>query len=140
MFERLGGPEVRAVADQFFTEPTEENRQEYLRVCLPHYTQRPQPPELLARVTRRPEVSEHFFRGELLTFDLSSRLDRIRCPVLQLAGELDPIVTIEDAEELSAALPADRTQSVRFADAGHMLALEQPQKVLELIRDFALAA
>jgi pimeloyl-ACP methyl ester carboxylesterase len=36
MFERLGGPAVRAVAERFFTEPIEENREEYLRVCLPY--------------------------------------------------------------------------------------------------------
>ena len=138
MFERLGGPDVRAVAERFFTDPIEENREEYLRVCLPYYTQRPQPPELLARVTRRPEVSEHFFRGELLTFDLRPRLDRIQCPILQLAGELDPIVTIEDAEDLSAALPT-HAKVVRFPDAGHMLALEHPEAVLSLIRDFVLA-
>jgi proline-specific peptidase len=138
MFERLGGPDVRAVAARFFAEPTEKNREVYLRVCLPYYTQRPQPPELLARVTRRPEVSEHFFRGELLRFDFTPQLDRIRCPALQLAGELDPIVTIEDAEELAAALPSG-SKVVRFPDAGHMLALEHPERVLGLIREFVLA-
>jgi proline iminopeptidase len=89
-------------------------------------------------VTRRPEVSEHFFRGELLSFDLTPHLGRIGCPVLQLAGELDPIVTIEDSEELAAALPA-HAQFVRFPNAGHMLALEQPEAVLGRIRDFVLA-
>ena len=96
------------MAERFFAEPTANNLDEYLRVCGPHYTQRPRPPEILARVTRRAEVSEHFFRGEILRFDFTQRLSEIRCPVLLLAGELDPIVTIEDAEELAAALPPDR--------------------------------
>ena len=138
MFERLGGPEVRAVAERFFTDPTEENREEYLRVCLPHYTRRPQPPELLARVMRRPEVSEHFWRGELLTFDLGPRLHQITCPVLQLAGERDPIVTIEDSRDLAAALP-EHARLERFPDAGHFLALEDPDRVSELVREFVLA-
>ncbi len=138
MFERLGGPEVRSVAERFFREPTADNRDEYLRVCGPHYTQRPRPPEILARVTMRPEVSEHFFRGEIMRFDFTRRLSEIRCPVLLLAGELDPIVTIEDAEELAAALPPDRLRFVRFADAGHLLAAEEPEVVLGLIRDFVL--
>jgi len=138
MFERLGGPEVRSVAERFFAEPTANNLDEYLRVCGPYYTQRPRPPEILARVTRRPEVSEHFFRSEILRFDFTQRLSEIRCPVLLLAGELDPIVTIKDAEELAAALPADRLRFVRFADAGHMLAAEQPEAVLGLIREFVL--
>jgi pimeloyl-ACP methyl ester carboxylesterase len=138
MFERLGGRDVRSAAERFFEGPTAENLEEYLRVCGPYYTQRPRPPEILARVTRRPEVSEHFLRGELLSFDLTRQLDQIRCSVLLLAGELDPIVTIEDAEELAAALPRERLRFVRFADAGHLLANEQPQAVLNLIREFVL--
>ena len=138
MFDRLGGPHVRLVAERFFNEPTAENLEEYLRICAPYYTQRPRPPEILARVTRRPDVSEHFFRGELLTFDLTHRLRRINCPVLLLAGEFDPIVTIEDAEALAEALPSERLRFVRFPDAGHLLANEQPEAVLELIRDFVL--
>jgi len=86
----------------------------------------------------RPEVSEHFFRGEILRFDFTQRLSEIRCPVLLLAGELDPIVTIEDAEELAAAIPPDRLRFERFSDAGHMLAAEHPEAVLKLIREFVL--
>ena len=56
-----------------------------------------------------------------------------------MAGELDPIVTIADAEELAAALPADRLRFERFPDAGHQLAIEQPEAVLALIREFVLA-
>ena len=138
MFERLGGPDVRSMAERFFIEPTAENREEYLRVCGPYYTQRPRPPEILARVTQRPEVGEHFWRGEIMTFDLTQRLGEIRSPVLLLAGELDPIATIDDAAELAAALPPDRLRFVRFPDAGHMLAIEQPEAVLNLIRDFVL--
>jgi pimeloyl-ACP methyl ester carboxylesterase len=58
--------------------------------------------------------------------------------VLLLAGELDPGVPIEDAEELAAGLPADRLRFVRFPDAGHMLAAEHPEAVLSLVREFVL--
>src|SRR4029453_793423 len=64
MFERLGGRHVRTAAERYFQEPTAENLEEFLRVCGPHYTQKPRPPEILARILRRPDVSEHFFRGE----------------------------------------------------------------------------
>jgi pimeloyl-ACP methyl ester carboxylesterase len=85
-----------------------------------------------------PGVAEHYTRGEELRFDFRPRLGEIRCPVLLLAGELDPAVPIEDAEELAAALPPDRVRFVRIADAGHMLAAEQPEAVLPLIREFVL--
>jgi pimeloyl-ACP methyl ester carboxylesterase len=48
-------------------------------------------------------------------------------------------VTIEDAEELAAALPPDRLRFRRFPGAGHLLAAEEPEAVLKEIRDFALA-
>jgi proline-specific peptidase len=138
MFDRLGGPEVRAVAERFFTEPTAENLEEYLQVCFPYYSQRPPPPEIRARITRRPDVGEHFIRGEILHFDFTDQLREIRCPVLLLAGELDPIVSITDAEELAAALPPDRLRFERFPEAGHLLAIEQPDAVRALIREFVL--
>jgi proline-specific peptidase len=138
MLERIGGAEVRAVAERGFADPTADNLQEYLRVCVPLYTRRPIPPEVMARATMRMEVAEHFTRGEEQTFDFRERLGEIRCPVLLLSGELDPGIPIEDAEELAAALPPDRLRFVRFADAGHMLAAEQPETVLGLIREFVL--
>lgn len=138
MFERLGGVDARSVADHFFTEPTPENRAEHQRVCLPFYTRGPGRPELLARVTQRPAVAEHFYGGEILRFDFTQHLNRIHCPVLLLAGELDPIVTIQDAEELAAALPPDRLRFVRFPDGGHQLAVEHSETVLALVREFVL--
>jgi proline-specific peptidase len=138
MFDHLGGPEVRAVAERFFMEPTAENLEEYLQVCFPYYSQRPPPPEIRARITRRPDVSEHFIRGEILHFDFTDQVREIRCPVLLLAGELDPIVSITDAEELAAALPPDRLRFERFPEAGHLLAIEQPDAVRALVREFVL--
>jgi proline iminopeptidase len=139
MFERLGGAEARAVAERFWADPTEENQDEFLRVCLPLYTQRPQPPEILARVIRNPAVIEYFRRsGEATGFDFRDRLSRLRCPVMLMAGELDPIITIEDSEDLAAALPPERLQFHRFPNSGHMVALEEPEAVLRLIRGFVL--
>jgi pimeloyl-ACP methyl ester carboxylesterase len=137
-FERLGGAEARMVAERVFADPSAENQEEFLRVCGPLYNLRPLPPEVWSRVTMRSEVAEHFTRGEELRFDFRPRLGEIRCPVLLLAGDLDPVVPIEDAEELAAGLPQDRLRFVRFADAGHGLAAEQPEEVLGLIREFVL--
>jgi pimeloyl-ACP methyl ester carboxylesterase len=137
-FERIGGADVRAVAERCYADPTADNLQDYLKVCVPLYTRRPIPREVMARMTMRMEVAEHFTRGEEQTFDFRERLGEIRCPVLLLSGELDPGVPIDDAEELAAGLPPDRLRFVRFADAGHMLAAEQPEAVLTLIREFVL--
>jgi proline-specific peptidase len=139
MFERLGGTEARRVAEEFWTAPTEENFVEYQRVCLPLYTQRPQAPEVFPRMKRNLEVAGHFRKSGEMRFDYRSRLSTIRCPVLLMAGALDPMVTIADARELAAGLPPTTTQFIEFPDAGHMLALERPAEVISHITGFIAA-
>src|SRR6266571_767234 len=47
-FERLGGAEARAVAERGYADPTADNLEEWLRVCMPLYNRRPLPPEVMA--------------------------------------------------------------------------------------------
>jgi len=136
MFERFGGKEARDLAERFWTNPRDEDFDEYVRVCLPLYTQRPQPPEVLLRVTRNIDVAKQFRLSGEMRFDLRDQLQEIRCPVLVMAGVLDPMVTIEDARELAAALPQQRTKFREFENAGHMLALEQPDAVVDAMVEF----
>jgi len=136
MFERFGGKEARDLAERFWTNPRDEDFDEYVRVCLPLYTQRPQPPEVLLRVTRNIDVAKQFRLSGEMRFDLRDQLQEIRCPVLVMAGVLDPMVTIEDARELAAALPQQRTKFLEFENAGHMLALEQPDAVVDAMIEF----
>ena len=75
-----------------------------------------------------------------MRFDLRDRLGGIDCPVLVRAGTLDPMVTIEDARELAAALPEERTRFLEFENAGHMLPLEQPDAVVDAMIDFIASA
>ena len=77
--------------------------------------------------------------GEMFAFDYRTGLKSIRCPVLLMAGVLDPIVTIEDARELAAALPQASTTFREFPGAGHLLALEDPDAVISLMTDFIAA-
>lgn len=140
MFERLGGPEARRLAERFWTDPASDVFPEYQRVCLPLYTQRPVPPEVFARITRNIDVAIHFRRSGGMRFDLRDRLGSIQCPVLVMAGALDPMVTLEDARDLVAALPPEKTRFIEFENAGHMLAAEDPEGVLAAIRDFVAAS
>src|SRR2546428_3877821 len=50
MFERLGGPEVRAVAERHFSELSDESAAEFVRVALPGYNPTPWNPDVIARV------------------------------------------------------------------------------------------
>jgi proline iminopeptidase len=88
-------------------------------------------------VTVRPGVSEHFLGSEFFRYDLTDRLGLLHCPVLLLTGNLDPIVTVDDAEELFAALPATERRFVRFPNAGHGL-IGEHEAVLQHIHEFVL--
>ena len=55
----------------------------------------------------------------LLQTDLRPHVGRIECPTLLLGGELDPIVPIEETEDLAARLDPTLVRFERFANAGH---------------------
>lgn len=137
MFERLGGEQPRAVAERFFRDPTLEHYEEFKVTCLPLYNPGPSDPNLLARTLLRPEVGIHFFRGEAFTYDWFGGLDRIRSPTLILAGELDPITTVADHQDMAACIRGSRLEV--FAGAGHGVFRDKPAEALEVIREFALA-
>ena len=137
MFERLGGERARTVAESYFRDPNQELLDEFMSTCLPLYNPTPLDPDAVARVLMRPEVGFHFFRGEGFTYDWFGELDRIRCPTLILAGELDPITTVADHEDMAAAIPGSRLEI--FTDAGHGVFRDKPAEALGLIRDFVVA-
>jgi len=134
MFERLGGPHVREVAERHFRELTDETAKEFLRVCLPVYNPTPLPPEALTRSRLKLEVGNHFFRNEGFTVDLFPELGNIRCPTLVLGGELDPITPVADSEDIAAAIP--HSQLVIFEGAGHGVFRDKPAEALAVIREF----
>ena len=134
MFERLGGEEARLVYERFFHEPNRESFEAFMATCLPLYNPTPGDPDIPARFVFRPEVFFHFFRGEWRTYDWFGDLDRIRCPTLILAGELDPITTVPDHEEMAAAIRGSRLEL--FQNAGHGVFRDRPDEALTVIRDF----
>jgi pimeloyl-ACP methyl ester carboxylesterase len=136
MFERLGGAEVREVAERHFRELTPETSEEFVRVCLPVYNPTPADPDVLARVRLKLEVGNHFFRNEGLDVDLFPELPNIRCPTLVLGGELDPITPVADAQDIAAAIPQAEVRI--FEGAGHGVFRDQPAEAVAVIREFIL--
>lgn len=136
MYERLGGPDVAAVAARFYATPG-DTRDEFLRVCSPYFSPLPGRPELGARiVSPRPAVTEHFLQHEYLQHDYRDRVGTIRCPTLLLGGELDPIVPIQEIEDMASRMRPGVATVVRFPDAGHGVG-GQPT-VIDVVRDFVL--
>ena len=136
MFERLGGEEARAVAQDYFEQPGEERLERFMAVCYPLYGTVAPDPELRARIVARPEVGIHYFSDEINTYDWFGQLDRIQCPTLILAGELDPITPVAGHEEMASAIAGARLEV--FEDAGHAPWRERPTDTLAAIRAFVL--
>jgi len=134
MFERLGGPDVREVAERHFRELTDETAEEFLRVCLPVYNPTRADPDVLARARLKLEVGNHFFRNEGFDVDLLPELSNIRCPTLVLGGELDPITPVADAQDIAAAIPQADVRI--FEGAGHGVFRDKPEEATAVIREF----
>jgi len=67
-------------------------------------------------------------------FNLSSRLKAVQTPVLVVCGLEDKLTPIGFSKVLSNQIPGAALQTVE--GAGHMLIVEQPQRVAKLIRIF----
>jgi len=136
MFERLGGPEVREVAERHFSELTDETAEEFIRVALPVYNPTPMNPDVIARTRLKMDVGNHFFRNEGFDVDLFPELGNIKCPTLVLGGELDPITPVADSQDVAAAIPHAEVRI--FEGAGHGVFRDKPDEAVAFIREFVL--
>jgi pimeloyl-ACP methyl ester carboxylesterase len=140
MFGRLGGTEAAAAAERDFTENSEESRAEFRRVCGPLYSSKPFSAQELhqqrARSIQTLDVNLHFFRDEAPHFSPWSLLDRVRSPVLILAGEDDPVCPLSVVEELARRLPANTTSLVRLPGARHAIFRDRPDLAFPAIEEF----
>lgn len=135
-FRRLGGDDAAAAAHAFWTEPTDEHRDRYLAVCGPLYTQQPGNTLESERVVRRADVLTHFVEGEQRSLDLRGDLGAARCPVLVLAGALDPVTPLTSMEEVRDSLPPHLVRWEVLDDAGHGVYRDSPTRTFAVLRDF----
>jgi proline iminopeptidase len=144
LFERFGGPEVGALARRRFLEfhghPDQASRDAWRQLAMPLYFRTPRDPDMARRAVNRPEVLQWFTRpgGESDTFNMFPDLHRIQCPTLVMGGEDDPMHPIESQADIAAALPADLVQFEQFANCGHAVVPDAPERAMALIREFIL--
>jgi pimeloyl-ACP methyl ester carboxylesterase len=139
MFEKLGGPEARAVAEAFWTEPNAQTWGAYNRVCMGLYNTTPQGGSARRRIVFNTDILFASAGGEQRTMDLRPGLARVQCPVLVMAGDADPVTPIEDAQEIVAALPPQWVQFERFANVGHGAWRDDPERAFAVLRRFIAA-
>lgn len=140
LFERLGGPEVGALARRRFIDGQVDSAmlEAWIRLAFPVYTRTPRDPAAIQRAILHPEVNIWFTRlgGEGRTFNFLPLLHRIQCPTLVLGGEEDPMVPIACQEDIVAALPTHLVRFERFPGCGHGVVTDSPDRAMAVIRDF----
>jgi pimeloyl-ACP methyl ester carboxylesterase len=73
-------------------------------------------------------------RAVMARIDSRPHLSAMRCPVLVACGEADQLTPPEVSREMHALLPRSRLEIV--PGAGHMLTMEQPERVTQLLLDW----
>jgi pimeloyl-ACP methyl ester carboxylesterase len=140
-FGRVGGGEAAAVIRRIFAGGTEDLRAEFNRVCYPLYSGTPgwaeESRQWMARTIRSTDVGSYYtYDRETQSFDPWSVLGAVRCPVLVLAGEDDPICPLPVAGELASRLPEETTRFVRLPGARHTIFRDRPDLAFPAVRDF----
>jgi pimeloyl-ACP methyl ester carboxylesterase len=136
MFEQLGGADARDAAMRFWTNPTMEHTIEYRNVCGPLYTQTPGNVFEQIETILNLELFVYWNAGEGMDFELRPGLAKAECPVLVLAGALDPVCPIVGAEEIAAALPPQYVRFERFDSCGHGVFRDDPVNSMRILREF----
>ena len=138
-FTRVGGSDIGAAAQSYWMNPTTEGRTRYFEQCVPFYRhRRDRPAANFSRVIMRTEVALHFNgpHNEHGRFDFLADLAKLRCPVLMMAGEHDPIAPVELAEATANSIPAGLLRFERLGGCGHDLHGDDPNRVFGAIRGF----
>ena len=104
----------RRKAAQIAPDPSTFNQEVYLAVCGPDCDFQLGPP--------------------MLALDFGPRLAGLRRPLLTIAGRADGIVTPALVREFQRAVPG--TPLVIFEESGHFPFIEEPDRYLELLRQF----
>ena len=68
--------------------------------------------------------------------DLLPGLANVRCPTLVIAGEDDPICTIDAMQDVVDALLAAHVRFERIPKAGHFANRDEPERFFGLVREF----
>jgi pimeloyl-ACP methyl ester carboxylesterase len=132
-YERLGGAAARDAAQALWSNPGPQTQVEYFRLCIPLFSRRPLGTEFASRMILNPELDRGFRPDSV---DLFAALACIQCPTLVMGGEDDPATTIEDAQDVAASIRQDLVRFERFTDASHALEHDQPERFLQVVREF----
>ena len=138
-FRRLGGDRAAAAAAADFEDP-QTGQQTWLEVCWPLVSRSLVGVAHLERMRalsiQSPEVHAVHARTRLERH-LLPHLDHVRCPVLVIGGQDDPLTPPRALQELAEALTSSsRLRLVIVPNAGHTLFSDQPDTAYAVVRTF----
>jgi proline iminopeptidase len=139
-FTRFGGEAAGAAARAFWTAPSPATWAPYNAHCRHVYNPTPPNDEGRQRTVFVEDILFASASGEQQTMQLLPGLSKVQCPVLVMAGELDPVTPLADARDIAAALPAPWGRLVTFPNAGHGTWRDEPVAAMATLRDFITAA
>ena len=138
-FTRFGGAAAGAAARAFWSAPSPATWAPYNEHCRDVYNPTPGNPDSRARTVFNYDILFTSASGEQQTMQLLPGLARVQCPVLVMAGELDPVTPLADAQDIAAAIPAPWGRLVTFPKAGHGAWRDDPAAAMDTLRDFITA-
>lgn len=139
MFEKLGGPGARAAAQAFWQAPGPATWAAYNEHCRDLYNRTPGNADARQRTVFNEDILFTSASGEQQTMQLLPGLATVQCPVLVMAGELDPVTPLADAQDIAAAIPAPWGRLVTFPNAGHGAWRDEPVAAMAVLRDFLVS-
>ena len=139
MFEKLGGPGARAAAQAFWQAPGPATWAAYNEHCRDLYNRTPGSADARQRTVFNEDILFTSASGEQQTMQLLPGLATVQCPVLVMAGELDPVTPLADAQDIAAAIPAPWGRLVTFPNAGHGAWRDEPVAAMAVLRDFLVS-
>lgn len=139
MFERLGGLEARNAAERFWTMPDASSWLPYKKLCKPFYSTTARGNgDAAQRGIFNEEILFWWAGGEQQSMNLLPGLAQAQCPVLVLAGELDPVCPLDDSRDIANALPEHLVQFVSFGGCGHGVWRDDPETAFARLREFII--
>ena len=82
------------------------------------------------------DVTVHYASQQASGFGPWSVTGAVRCPVLALTGEDDPVCPLPVVEELVSRLPAQTTCLMRLPGARHTIFRDRPDLAFPAVREF----
>lgn len=141
-FERLGGEEIREVAETYWENPTPERRSQYRDLCVPYYQfGKSGSKDWISRIRWNNDTAMWFNgpRNEHGQMDYRDDLAKIDCPTLVMVGKDDPITPHEFSEVIAERLADEKTIFKRYPKCGHGVVDDKPDEALREIRQFILS-